>query len=75
MRCSGAVGVRYRAAIEASTLIPNRHRDFSVCTAAYSDENPLARILPIAMDHGIQQRLPPSYFNIYFGAVHHSEAI
>src|SRR5271169_3022809 len=60
----GSSRVGYRTNVEAGALIPNRHRDFSVCTAAYSEVNVLARILPIAMDHGIQERLPQSYFNI-----------
>ena len=71
----GSSRVGYRTNLEAVTLIPNRHRDLSICTAAHSERNMLARVLLITMDDGIQECFPQSHFDIYFGAVRPSEDI
>jgi len=54
-------------------LITNRDQDFPVCTTADNDENSRTRILPIAMDHGVQERLAERDFDINFAAVLYSE--
>src|SRR5580704_3062631 len=65
--------IRYRAAIETSSFVPNRDCDFSVHVATARDVNALARVPTVAVHHSIRKGFVQSRLNVDLASIRHSK--
>src|SRR5262245_60146509 len=63
-------GVGHCIAFKPLSLILNCVRDFSVCSATAPYANGLRRVLPVAMNDGVCERLTQCHFNVGFTSIH-----
>jgi hypothetical protein len=62
-------GIQYCVAVKTSSLVPNRDCDFSVYVATARNVNALARVIAIAVDHGIRQGFMQGHLDVDLASI------